>query len=82
MKIKNDETIVYGSPIIIRDGALPVRVVIRKVDDSSKPFITHMENMRLEDNGNTWVHESFYYGHYFMHLKDAEKDFDERIKSY
>lgn len=78
MKIKNEESVMYGSAIKIADGTMPHRVVLRKVEDSYQPYVTHYENMRLEDGGNTWVHDSFYWGHYFSSKDDAVKDYEER----
>lgn len=81
MRIKNDETVLCSTAIKIAEGMLPYRVVLRQVTDSYQPYITHMENMRLEE-GNVWVHESYYWGHYFSTKEDAENDFKTRARDH
>lgn len=81
MKVKNKKTVLYGTAIKVADGLKPHRVGLRQVDDPYQPYVTHMENMQLEDL-ETFVHESFYWGHYFAERADAEKDFEERSDKF
>ena len=80
MKIKNDPTIINWTPISIRDGELPYRIVVRNVG-GVKPYSCHYENMKLESSNN-WVHESFYYGQYFQTEYEATEEFELRKKSF
>ena len=79
MKIKNDASVIDAKVLKIIEGLKPHRVVLRKLhDDEYCPYVTHVENMRLDTDGNTFVHEEFYWGHYFTTLEEAKKDFEER----
>jgi hypothetical protein len=80
MKIENDDSIINWTPISIRDGELPYRIVVRKVE-GCKPFACYYENMRLEAS-NKFVHESFYYGIYCDTEEQATNEFEERRNSF
>ncbi len=81
MKIKNEETVLYGTAVKVVDGTKPHRVVMRHLPDEYQANVTHMENMKLEDL-ETFIHESFYWGHYFSKKEDAERDFKERSNGF
>ncbi len=75
LKIENDKSILASSRMVWGEGSAPYRVVLRQVGEE---YITHMENLRLHDDG-VFRHDGFYWGHYHMHLKDAAvADFNER----
>ena len=77
MKIKNDSSVIKATSIKIEDGMLPHRLVLRHLTDSIQPYVTHCESMRFEQ-GEVWIHDSYFWGHYFSKKEDAEKDFEER----
>jgi hypothetical protein len=81
MRIENDETIIAFSPIVIRSGERPNRIVLRYIKESYHPYVTHCESMRCEV-GDIWKHEDFFWGHYFSTLEEAQKDFEERTKHH
>ena len=81
MKVKNEETVIYGTALKISDGTKPHRVVLRYLEGEYQPYVTHMENMKLEGS-EAFVHESFYWGHYFSNKDDAVKDFEERSNGF
>jgi hypothetical protein len=76
MNIKNDPSVLLHSPIQIQEGLRPYRFVLRHEPGQFQPFISHRENLKLV--GDTWVHEDFYWGHYFSSKDEAEKDFRDR----
>ena len=76
MNIQNHPSILNAGEIRIQSGCVPHRVVLRHEPESYQKYVTHMENLKL--NGDTFEHESFYWGHYFSTLEAAEKDFQER----
>jgi hypothetical protein len=76
MKIENHPSILDAKPIIMQSGCVPHRIVLRWETESYHPYVTHMENLKLE--GDTLVHEDFYCGHYFSTLEDAQRDFASR----
>jgi hypothetical protein len=74
LQIENHKSILQASKLVWNEGCAPVRVVLRQ---EGEEYITHMENLRLEKG--VFKHDGFYWGHYFMRLKDeAQKDFSER----
>lgn len=74
LKVENHSSILLASKLVWQEGCAPVRVVLRQ---QGEEYITHMENLRLEDG--VFKHDGFYWGHYFMGLKDeAQKDYHER----
>ena len=81
MKIKNEKTVLYGTSLKVSNGTKPHRIVIRHLPNEYKPYVTHMENMKLEDL-ETFVHEFFYSGHYFSSMEDAVQDFKERSNGF
>jgi len=80
MKVENDSSIINWTPITIKDGDLPYRIVVRKVE-GCKPFACYYENMRLEASNN-WVHQSYYYGSYFDTEEQATNEFELRRNSF
>lgn len=76
-KILNDPTIINHTYIKVCDGLRPHRLVLRHLPDEVKPYVTHMENMKLVGD-DTYGHEDFYWGNYFDSLEDANKDFEKR----
>jgi hypothetical protein len=76
-KVKNDPSILEAKNLIIAEGLMPYRYVLRHVPESPyHPYVTHRENMKLE--GDTWEHMEFYWGHYFTTIEEARADFEER----
>jgi hypothetical protein len=75
MKVINHPTILMGKEIRVSDGTFPHRIVLRKNENSE--YTTHMENLVVQNN-NEFVHDSFYWGHYFNSLDEAKRDFEER----
>lgn len=76
LNVENEKTILSASKIVWAEGCAPVRVVYRK---NGGEYITHMENLRLDDG--IFKHDGFYWGHYFG--EDANKahaDYVERCK--
>lgn len=73
MKIIDHPSIIKSGKIRDQHRSIPHRIVLRHEPGSLQPYITHMENLEIKDG--TFVHESFYWGHYFSNLEDAEKDF-------
>lgn len=72
MKIINDPSIIDYTPVIIRDGEHPNRVVLRKLEDGG--YVVHHENMRI--SGDNVEHMNFYWGHYFGDLDAATEEFN------
>lgn len=76
LQVEQESSILTASKIVWAEGCAPVRVVLRQ---SGGDYITHMENLRLEDG--KFKHDGFYWGHYFG--RDGEKamaDYHERCK--
>lgn len=76
-KYDNDPTILAASKLILEEGCMPHRVVLRGIENGK--FVTHMENLVLM--GDTWKHRDFYWGHYFERedaLNKAKADYAER----
>jgi hypothetical protein len=76
MKIQNHESILMASVVKIEDGTVPHRIVLRKLEDSYMPYVTHGENLRID--GDVLVHDSFYWGHYHLDMESAVEDYKER----
>jgi len=76
MKIENESSIIDSKNIIIVNGYLPYRYVLRYVPDSFHQYVTHREVMKLE--GDTFIHDSFECGHYFSSIDLAKADLEKR----
>jgi len=74
MRIINDPSIIDCTPITIRDGEHPNRLVLRDLGDNH--FVIHRESMKI--NGDTIEHMSFYHGEYFGDLDRATDMFNIR----
>lgn len=79
MKIKNDPSVIDHTPIVIRDGCMPTRWVLRHIPENHLPYVIHQENMKLESDGNTWVHDDYYNGTYFGQMSSAYEEFEKRF---
>ena len=79
-KVLNDPSILNYTFIKVSEGLRPHRVVLRHLPDEVQPYVVHMENMNLVED-DTYGHDTFYWGHYFDSLEDAEKGFEERSHS-
>lgn len=64
--------ILKSHPIPGDGGLAPGRITLREWHPN-KEWVTHFYN--LQDGG-------FYYGRYFTDLREAEANFDERVKEY
>jgi len=74
MKIINDASIIDFTPVMIRNGEHPNRVVLRKLEDG---YVVHHENMRI--SGDLVEHMDFYWGHYFQDIESATNEFKRHL---
>ena len=77
MKLVNEPTIIDHGPIIVADGLVPHRAVLRHVPENVMQWISHWEQVAFI--GEEVVHRSFFDGNYFDDEKDARKDFERRV---
>jgi hypothetical protein len=75
MKIINHSTVIDCTPVVIRDGEHPNRVVLRRVSD--KEYVVHQESMQI--NGNLVEHLEFYQGQYFKDYSSAVQEFNRHL---
>lgn len=75
MRIINHPSIIDFTPVTIRDGEHPNRVVLRKLNESE--YVVHHENMYI--HGDNVEHMSFYWGHYFSDLDSATEEFKRHL---
>lgn len=74
LKVEDHKSIIQSSRIVWSEGCAPVRVVLR---DHGGEFVTHLENLRLEDG--VFKHDGFSHGHYFgRDATKATEDYHER----
>lgn len=86
-KIKNEEDIIAASRLIVEEGMLPRRIVLRNLND--KKFVVHIETLVVQVEGPTagggretvfFTHHLFENGDYFDHgdhikvSKDAARE--------
>lgn len=92
-RVKTDDTVIAASHIIIKDTCMPVRIVLRKVEDTK--WVTHQEMLKgvTPDDKTSFscafVHHGYNHGNYFDarsydgDAKKAEKaameDFEDRV---
>ena len=81
MEILNDSSIVRSTFIKVEDGCRPYRIVLRHVEGSFTPYVVHHESLRFEQS-NIWVHEAFFWGHYFQNQPDAIDKFNEACREH
>jgi hypothetical protein len=74
MKIINEPSIIDYTPVMIRDGEHPNRLVLRKISENE--YAIHRENMKID--GNNVEHMSFYWGDYFQDIDSAMEEFNRR----
>jgi hypothetical protein len=64
---ENHKYILRFSPLVIKPGHRPSRIVLRKLGDAK--WVTHLETLGLD--GSTWKHDGFHNGHYFEVMEDG-----------
>lgn len=74
MKVINDTSIIGSGPILIKNGYVPYRYVLRHLPEEVSPYVIHRENVKLRDM-ETWEHNNFYEGRYFADREEAEEEF-------
>ena len=77
MKVINHPSIIDYTPVTIRNGEHPNRIVLRKLEDNVSKYSVHRENMKI--NGDTVDHMSFYWGSYFNDLESATEEFKKHL---
>jgi hypothetical protein len=89
-RVKTTDDVVDASHIVVREGCVPCRIVLRKLEGE---YVTHMEILISRDNGNVdggFEHRGFDCGHYFRFRSDggfgdeaykqAQGDFEKRAR--
>lgn len=76
MKIYNSDTVLMATSVKFDSGPLAYRKVLRNCG-GYMPYVIHTEALKLV--GDTLVHSSFYWGHYFTNLKVAQDNFKGEI---
>lgn len=78
MKIINDASIIECTPIVIYDGCLPTRWVLRHVPECYQQYVVHQESMKLASDNDTWEHGEYFNGRYFSSLDNANFEFQKK----
>ncbi len=88
--VKNEDTVLHGSRIVLSEGLRPKRIVLV---DTGREFVTYIEYLHIrtetsasEEDAIICTHQAFDQGHYFVYdertrqtrLKRAEHNFRER----
>lgn len=76
MMIQADPSILQATPIHVEEGLRPYRYVLRLVT-GMHPYVIHRENLTLCEG--VWMHEEFYWGHYFLTQESAKKEWEKRF---
>lgn len=81
MQIANEPTIIDSGPILVQEGLVPHRAVLRHLSDNDvTPWVSHWE--RVDFQGEDVVHHSFFDGYYSADEQDARQHFESRVLKY